>query len=138
MSESTKALAEIPPDECWELLRTHTLGVLAFVNDEGQQLLPVNFTEIDGFLYFRTNPDTVVADLAEGHRDVAFAVLFQADSFPTGWNVTVRGSTERVTDSHVESTVLHHPRLDPWVGGERDLVIALSVSTISGRRIHRS
>lgn len=137
MSQSSRALAEIPPDECWELLRTSTLGVIAFVNDEGQQLVPVNFTEIDGFIYFRTDPGTVIAELADGHPNVAFAVLYHADSLPTGWNVTARGSTERVTDPDVESTILHHPRLDPWVGGERDLVIALSVSTISGRRVQR-
>ena len=39
-------ISELPEAECRVLLSTTTVGRIAFVDDEGQQLVPVNFAFI--------------------------------------------------------------------------------------------
>lgn len=128
------SIVELPEEECLALLGTTTVGRIAFVNDEGQQLVPVNFALIDGAIYFRTLPDGFLSSLAQGHEDVAFGVDHQ-DVFRDGWNVTVRGAARGVEDRATINMVLSNHRLKPWAGGVRPLVIKISPSSINGRRV---
>jgi nitroimidazol reductase NimA-like FMN-containing flavoprotein (pyridoxamine 5'-phosphate oxidase superfamily) len=128
------SIVELPEEECLALLETTTVGRIAFVDDEGQQLVPVNFALIDGAIYFRTLPDGFLSTLARGHEDVAFGVDHQ-DVFRHGWNVTVRGAAREVEDRATINKVLGHRQLKPWAGGVRPLVIKISPSSVAGRRV---
>lgn len=128
-------IIDLPEDECLILLTATTVGRVAFVNDEGQQLVPVNFAVIDGVVYFRTLPDGFLAQLARGHDDVAFGVDHHDDTYRDGWNVTVKGSASLVEDRATINMVLGHGRLRPWAGGVRPAVIRISIDTIAGRRV---
>ena len=128
------SIAELPEHECLALLETTTVGRIAFVNDEGQQLVPVNFALIDGSIYFRTLPDGFLSSLARGHDDVAFGVDHH-DVFRDGWNVTVRGAARQVEDRATINKVLSNHRLKPWAGGVRPLVIKITPASIAGRRV---
>ena len=128
------SIAELPEEECLALLETTTVGRIAFVNDEGQQLVPVNFGLIDGAIYFRTLPDGFLSGLARGHDDVAFGVDYY-DVFRKGWNVTVRGAAREVEDRATINMVLSHRQLKPWAGGVRPLVIKITPTSIAGRRV---
>jgi nitroimidazol reductase NimA-like FMN-containing flavoprotein (pyridoxamine 5'-phosphate oxidase superfamily) len=130
----TGSLTELPVEECLALLDTTTVGRIAFVNGEGQQLIPVNFALIDGNIYFRTTPDGVLAGLAGGHEDIAFGVD-HSDEFRQGWNVTVRGTAEEARDRATVETVAEHIRLRPWAGGVRPLVIRVTPRFVAGRRV---
>lgn len=132
-SGSISALAQ---SECLALLETSTVGSIAFVDDEGQQLVPVNFVVIDRDIYFRTLADGFLSELANGHADVAFGIIHH-DVFGIGWNVTARGSAHEVTDPAMVTRALSHPRLNPWAGGERSLVIRVAPASIIGRRVAR-
>ena len=135
---STPALRELTETECYDLLGgTTTVGRVAFVNDDGQQLLPVNFVVIDRIVYLRTAPDSVIAGLAGGHDDVAFGVDFHDDLLGRGWSVTARGSSRAVdgVPPGLSGGVGRTPQ--PWAPGERDLVIAVTPRTIAGRRVRR-
>lgn len=124
--------------ECYGLLGgTTTVGRLAFVNGDGQQLLPVNFVLVDRVVYLRTAPDSVIADLAKGHDDVAFGVDFHDDLLGRGWSVTVNGSS-RAVDAVPDAPSGEPVRApQPWAPGERDVVIAVSPRSVSGRRVRR-
>lgn len=128
------SITELPEDECLALLDTTTVGRIAFVNDQGQQLVPVNFALIDGAIYFRTLPDGFLSGLARGHDDVAFGVDYY-NVFRKGWNVTVRGAAHEVEDRATINKVLSHHRLNPWAGGVRPLVIKITPTSIAGRRV---
>lgn len=128
------SIVELPEDECLALLETTTVGRIAFVDAEGQQLVPINFALIDGAIYFRTLHDGFLSSLAGGHDDVAFGVDYQ-DVFRVGWNVTVRGSAHEAEDRATINTVLSHSRLQPWAGGVRPLVIKITPASIAGRRV---
>lgn len=128
-------ISVLPEDECRALLSTTTVGRIAFVNDDGQQLVPVNFAFIDGAIYFRTLSDGFLAQLARDHDDVAFGVDHHSDTYRHGWNVTVKGSAMEAEDRATINLVLAHPRLNPWAGGVRPMVIRVSIDSIDGRRV---
>lgn len=128
------SITELSEEECLALLETTTVGRIAFVDDQGQQLVPVNFALMDGAVYFRTLPDGFLAQLARGHDDVAFGVDHQ-DVFRDGWNVTVRGSAREVEDRATINQVLGNHKLKPWAGGVRPLVIKISPTSIAGRKV---
>lgn len=130
----TGSIITLSDDECRARIQASTVGYVAFVNDEGQQMIPINFAWLDGAAYFQTVPDGVLADLTPGHDDVAFGIGHH-DIFQIGWNVTVRGSTEEVRDPKTIDTVLSHDRLTPWAGGDRPLIIKLTPRSIDGRRV---
>ena len=125
----------IPEDECRALLSTTTVGRVAFVDEDGQQLVPVNFAYLDGAIYFRTLPDGFLSTLTRGHHDVAFGVDHHDSMYRNGWNVTVRGRAEQVEDRATINKVLSHERLRPWAGGTRPLVIRVTVDAIDGRKV---
>lgn len=131
------SIVELPEEECLALLGTTTVGRVAFVDDQGQQLVPVNFAVMDGAIYFRTLPNGFLSSLAKSHADVAFGVDHQ-DVFREGWNVTVRGSAREVDDRATINKVLANHRLKPWAGGIRPLVIKITPTSIAGRRVSGS
>lgn len=130
------SIAALSEDECLALLETTTIGRIAFVDDEGQQLIPVNFVTIDGDIIFRTLPDGFLSRLAKGHDDVAFGIDHN-DVYGIAWNVTVRGSARQADDATVTAQALSHPRLKPWSGGDRTLVIRVTPRSVAGRRVAR-
>lgn len=124
--------------ECLELLSTTTVGRVAFVDDGGVQLIPLNFAVIDEEIYFRTDPESALHTLAEGHDDVAFEIDHHGEVFAIGWNVTVKGSTERVSDPDLHTRAMESSRLRPWAGGRRGEVIHLTRRSVDGRRVRGS
>ncbi len=133
--DQTGRISTLPESECRELLSTTTVGRIAFVNDEGQQLVPVNFAFIEDAIYFRTLPDGFLSQLARGNQDVAFGVDHHQDVYRDGWNVTVKGTVGQVEDRATINTVLSHRRLKPWAGGVRPMVMRVSVNAIEGRKV---
>lgn len=131
MSTRISSISVLEERECYELLSTTTVGRVAFVNREGQQLLPLNFAVVDGVIYFRTKEEGVLSELAEGLGDVAFEVDHHGTTTRDAWNVTVRGSTSPVHDA----AGLTIAALRPWPPGERPLVVALTPRSVDGRRV---
>jgi len=137
-SGTAGSLKELTAAECLELLSTATVGCIAFVNVEGQQLIPVNFIVLDSLIYFRTVYTGLLSGLARGHDDVAFGVVYHEDTSRSGWNVTARGSARRVEDRATINKVLGNPNLQPWAGGVRSTVIEVRPESVSGRRVNVS
>ncbi|MEH3033469.1 MAG: pyridoxamine 5'-phosphate oxidase family protein [Aeromicrobium erythreum] len=128
---------EVDRDEAWELLRTTTVGRVAFVVDGRQELLPVNFVVHRDAVYVRTAPDSVLARLAEGHDAVAFEVDHHDDTFRLGWSVVLHARSGRVTDEQLLAELAERGRPAPWAAGDRDLVLELRSQAISGRRVRQ-
>lgn len=131
----TGSLTEMTATECLEIIGTTTVGVIAFVDAEGQQLIPVNFIVLDGLIYFRTVFNGFLSELSLGHDDVAFGAVHQDDASHSGWNVTARGSARGVEDRATINKVLSNPSLRPWAGGVRPTVIEVRPTSLAGRRV---
>lgn len=129
------AVEKLTEAECLTLLGSAQVGRVAFVDANGQQLIPVNFILLDGLVYFRTVPTGILAQLARGHEDVAFGVDDFDASTRSGRNVTVRGSAREVEDRANISKILGNPGVEPWAGGVRPMVIEIRPASIEGRHV---
>jgi nitroimidazol reductase NimA-like FMN-containing flavoprotein (pyridoxamine 5'-phosphate oxidase superfamily) len=125
-------LIEMSTVECRDLMGSTSVGRVAFVDEDGPIVLPVNFVLDGGSVLFRTSPHNTVAR----HIDSAL-VAFEVDEFDdwtqSGWSVLVRGAAAFVETD--EPTRDERPRPDPWVDGVRTLLVRITPTSISGRRL---
>lgn len=128
-------IKEMAEDECYQRLSTTTVGRIAFVGDDGLQLLPVNFRVLGRTIFFRTAADSVLASLAHGTIEVAFGVDYHEDLYRTGWNITAHGTPAQADAASATEAMAPSHGLRPWAPGARDVVIALTPSSIAGRRV---
>lgn len=133
MHEGT--FATLAPEECRALLRTREVGRVAWKSPvAGLLVLPVNYAVRDDLIVLRTSARSVLADLAEG-RDVAFQVDDVDEETGNGWTVMVQGTSSAPGRGTAEALTQQGPV--PWVVGEHDLVITLTIGEISGRMVDR-
>jgi hypothetical protein len=126
-------LEAISRDECFELMRTLSIGRIAVAPaNEPPLVLPVNYT-IDGeTVVFRTDPGTKLSLLNEQTQELhGLPMSFQVDLIDpfhrTGWSVLLRGLGYEVSpaDLHLES----------WAGGPKHHWVRIIPGMVTGRRI---
>jgi hypothetical protein len=122
------ALAELITDECWDLLRSRTVGRIAWQGDEGLTVVPLNYVVDHAAVLVRTAPYTALGREAPD-RDVAFQVDDVHPESRSGWSVLVRGRCRLAPPPPEGETP------DVWVSGARWLVLRIEVRTITGRRL---
>ncbi|MGH3478143.1 MAG: pyridoxamine 5'-phosphate oxidase family protein [Nocardioidaceae bacterium] len=126
------ALEDIPGDECVELLASARLGRVAFVRSTGPVVIPVNYLWSEGRVIFRTSPNNSWV-WALRHGPAAFEVENIDEVTHSGWTVLVQGRV-----AHLDPTDITDPALAdlrPWAAGERPLHIAITPTSITGRRL---
>ncbi|KQX67411.1 MULTISPECIES: pyridoxamine 5'-phosphate oxidase family protein [unclassified Streptomyces] len=124
---------ELSRAECAELLSTHGVGRLAVCTDLGPEIVPVNYSVVDGTIVFRTARGATPS-LAAG-CPVAFEVDRIDDVFSQGWSVLVRGNARMVTDLREERRLAEQAFGAPWAGGRRDVWVRIEPRGVTGRRI---
>lgn len=125
---------ELTLEECWEMLRRHELGRLAFHLADEVHITPVNYAVDEDTLLFRT---------AEGSKLLAVVmnadVAFEIDEHDehTACSVILRGNAE-LLDEHSAHRAENLP-LRPWVENPKYNVVEITPTEISGRRfrLHR-
>lgn len=121
----------LPAAECWDLLRTHEVGRVAWAATCGVTILPVNYRTDGTGLFVRTTPEGLLAELGDG-LDLAFEVDHIDPDTRIAWSVLGRGRASRVTDEETVRAVLADgPR--PWAAGDRPLVLRVELDEIGGR-----
>lgn len=124
-------LREVSEDECLELLRTKSVGRVAFNDAEGPVVLPVNYVVDNGTMLFRTAPQNSVArHILSG--PAAFEVDETDDYTESGWSVLVRG---RASFAHFDELPDSDDRPVPWAEGSRSLYVRITPQTVTGRRV---
>jgi nitroimidazol reductase NimA-like FMN-containing flavoprotein (pyridoxamine 5'-phosphate oxidase superfamily) len=119
--------------ECFELLARQRLGRVAFVDDRGPIVFPVNFVLDRHMVVFRTGEGTKLDAAIVGSR-VAFEVDGTDAAARTGWSVVVRGEAVEVTDP-AELARLRKLPLDPWAPGAKTHYVRILPAALTGRRI---
>ncbi|GAB2577749.1 pyridoxamine 5'-phosphate oxidase family protein [Microlunatus antarcticus] len=125
---------ELSAERCRELLELATVGRLGYVSSGGVQIVPLSYRAAGGVLYLRTRPGSLVDQLAEGGREVAF----QVDSFTPGaglaWSVLMQGRVQTLDAADLALVHDLQRAAMPWTGGHlRDLRFV--PSSFSGRTI---
>lgn len=122
-------LNEIDRDECLELVASVSVGRVAYADDEGPVVLPVNHVLDGESVLFRVSPDSQLAKhLGEGQH-----ASFQVDDFEdfsmSGWSVLVRGTTEWVAEVDSSSEP------NAWAEGDRSYHLRIVPTSVTGRRL---
>ena len=125
----------LEPDECLRLLSSARVGRLGFTAPTGPQVLPVNYTLLDGAIVLRTDLYSTIADGTRG-TVVAFEVDELDDRLQSGWSVLAVGEAHHVED-HAEMADLFRRAGEPWAPGSRPLVARIVPSRVTGRRFQR-
>ena len=136
MGESPASRAcwqELSKSECFGLLAQEHLGRVAFVDDLGPIVVPVNFILDRHMVVFRTDEGTKLDAACRGSR-VAFEIDGADEAAQTGWSVVVRGETVEVTDP-AELARLRKLPLDPWAPGPKTHYVRVLPAVLTGRRI---
>jgi uncharacterized protein len=124
---------ELTKSRCFELLAGQRLGRLAFVDDRGPIVLPVNFVLDNYMVIIRTDEGTKLTIARHGDR-----VAFEADAIDAAsgaaWSVLIRGEAIEVTD-RLELDRLSKLRLRPWAPGRKSHVVRILPAAVTGRRI---
>ena len=125
-------LQQLSHEECLELLAQKVVGRVAYVNDEGPVVLPVNYVLDQGTVLFRTS----AAGQMAGHLrkgNVAFQVDDVDEITESGWSVLLRGVA--TFEQPTGTRPANHPRPSPWVQGSRNLTVRITPRVLTGRRL---
>jgi nitroimidazol reductase NimA-like FMN-containing flavoprotein (pyridoxamine 5'-phosphate oxidase superfamily) len=124
---------ELSQDECWDLLREHEFGRLAFTIVDEQHLTPINYAVDGETLLFRTAPGSKLLAVALGAE-----VAFEIDDFAgeTAVSVVVRGRARHLPED--EAHRAENVPLRPWVGPEKYDVVEIAPEVVTGRRFELS
>jgi nitroimidazol reductase NimA-like FMN-containing flavoprotein (pyridoxamine 5'-phosphate oxidase superfamily) len=124
-------LREIDQADCLDLLAAHQVGRVAYCDDLGPVVVPVNYALDQGTILIQVSPHS---NLARHLR--AGPASFQVDEFDdftqTGWSVLVRGQAGYVDPADLPG---HEDRPHTWAEGQRTLHVRISPRDISGRRL---
>jgi nitroimidazol reductase NimA-like FMN-containing flavoprotein (pyridoxamine 5'-phosphate oxidase superfamily) len=136
MGESPASRAcwqELSQSECFGLLAKQHLRRVAFVDDLGPIVVPVNFVLDRHMVVFRTDAGTKLDAACRG-SPVAFEIDGTDEAARTGWSVVVRGEAIEVTDP-AELARLRKLPLDPWAPGAKAHYVRVLPAVLTGRRI---
>ena len=135
-------LEPLDVEECWEAVfsATPSIGRIAFIDDEGQQLLPVNYAVARRSIVVRTTWDSKLSQLSRQSAGGGGAAAFEVDHIDagrhTGWSVMIQGRVwpinrpdEPIPDDRIQ--------LRPWAAGDRDCWIRLVPTSVTGRTVAR-
>lgn len=131
---TAEGLTVLDDEEARRLLGVGVVGRVGYVDARGTlQLVPVNYREREGDVYWLTLADGVLARAAEAEQ-VVFQVDHHDDTYQNGWSILVRGRAELVDDEALLAELLERG-LRPWASGERTTLVRLRAESTGGRRV---
>lgn len=129
------ALTDLNENECWALLAAHRprLGRVAFTDDRGTAIYPMNFAISKRTVYLRTDPSSRLSAMAGG-PEVAFEVDHVDQGWEQGWSVLLQGRLSEVVDP---GELERHRELvlRTWAPGDRLHLLRFDATEVTGRRI---
>jgi nitroimidazol reductase NimA-like FMN-containing flavoprotein (pyridoxamine 5'-phosphate oxidase superfamily) len=123
---------ELEQAECLELLESRTVGRVAYCEDGGPVVLPVNYVVHEGAVLLRTAPHTALGRHLQ-HGPAAFEVDEVDEYTQSGWSVLVRGHASPLDPDDLPAEPGARPV--PWAEGARPLFVRISPDTVTGRRL---
>jgi nitroimidazol reductase NimA-like FMN-containing flavoprotein (pyridoxamine 5'-phosphate oxidase superfamily) len=122
--------------ECLDLLGSHHVGRIAWQAADRPQILPVTYAMSQGSAYFRTAPDSILAELAQP-TSVALEVDELDQQTRSGWSIVLHGRTSAVSEPEALADLWGLDSLVPWAVGNRTLFIRIVPERVSGRIVRR-
>lgn len=126
-------LFELDQGECKRLLHAGVFGRLGFSSPAGVELVPVNYTTVEGSILIRTTPDSLLARNADG-APVVFETDYVNYERWHGWSVLARGVAECLSEDQLTDDERSVPEPQPWARRGESVWIRLRWTELSGRR----
>ena len=130
MSGAGEVITILPVSECWELMKSVSLGRLVTSVDGRPQIFPVNFVVQRRTILFRTAEGTKLVSTSMNNQ-----VLFEVDDHTVaeGWSVIVQGRARSLrTDEEIEEA--EQAQLLTWTATEKTHYVRILPDTVTGRR----
>lgn len=127
-----KDLEALTTSECWDRLRSTTVGRIGFDRGRGARIHPVDYAVVQEEIYLRTSRGSELGMFTELFADgalVPFEVDHLDDSGSEGWSVLVRG---RLEAQDVAAAEVDQAAAPP--AGHSELVLRLTPVQVTGRR----
>jgi hypothetical protein len=125
-------IKELDATECRRLLHTAKVGRLAFTDDSGPDVLPINFSMDGDDILIATTGYGAIARAATGAR-VAFEIDELDPYTESGWSVVVRGHAHRVAPFDIPPDGPERPY--PWAEGNRSYILRINADSVTGIRL---
>ncbi len=123
-------LEHLTTEECEDHLSAGGVGRIVLSGVRGPEVFPVNFIFTNATIVFRTS-DALARNISDV---VAFEVDHIDETMSEGWSVLVRGHT-RLIEEPAERLAIARLDLEPWAGGARPNLIAITPFELTGRVI---
>ncbi len=130
MSTQSQPISLLSQSECWDLLKSASLGRLVTAVDGQPEIFPVNFVVQHRSVLFRTAEGTKLVSAAINNN-----VLFEADDHNVveGWSVVVKGIARTLrTDEEIDEA--EKAQLLPWTATVKQHYVRIRPLSITGRR----
>jgi nitroimidazol reductase NimA-like FMN-containing flavoprotein (pyridoxamine 5'-phosphate oxidase superfamily) len=133
-----RVIEELDEEQCLNLISGGGIGRIAYVGRFGPAVLPVNYTLQVGAIVFRTaEHGPLDEDLRTGIADADYKVAFEIDSIDPaarkGWSVLIQGPAHHLTGDEEEA--VRRTSAEPWAPGDRELLVRIVPTRITGRRV---
>lgn len=125
-------IRDLDQNECLELLANQSTGRIAFTDDRGPMVLPVNYALDGADILIATSPYGAIASWAPTKR-VSFEIDDVDPHRESGWSVVVRGRAEEALYLDVPANPDDRPY--PWAEGSRHFTLRIRSDSITGRRL---
>ncbi len=130
MSEDFEPVSILSESECWDLMKSGSLGRLVTSVDGQPEIFPVNFVVQDRTVLFRTAEGTKLVSAAINNN-----VLFEVDDHNAveGWSVIVKGTAKTLrTDAEIAEA--ERAELLPWTATVKQHYVRIRPVSVTGRR----
>ena len=136
MTRPRQAL-ELTEGECWQLLKSASLGRVVFTHHAMPAIRPVNHLVDGQTIIIRSHLGAAIVSRAGAGAGDGTVVCYEADDLDatrhTGWSVIVTGLARLVREP---AAIERYERaLEPWIAGQMDHVISIEPRFISGIRL---
>jgi transcriptional regulator with XRE-family HTH domain len=131
-ARSHASLNELTAEQCETHLSANGVGRIVYTTPRGPVALPVNYEFTEGQVVFST--DDAKASALAATDAVGFEIDRVDDVLSEGWSVLVSGPCRRVQDPG-EVQRLSSLGLEPWAGGDRHELMAITPAAVTGRVI---
>jgi nitroimidazol reductase NimA-like FMN-containing flavoprotein (pyridoxamine 5'-phosphate oxidase superfamily) len=130
-----KQAIDLTEGECWQLLRSTSLGRVVFTHHAMPAIRPVNHLVEGQAIIIRSHLGAAIVSRAAA--DDGTVVCYEADDLDavrhTGWSVIATGLARPVREP--AAIERYEQVLEPWIAGQMDYVIAITPQFISGIRL---
>ena len=133
-----RVIEELDEDQCLQLISGGGIGRIAYISRFGPAVLPVNYALQDGAVVFRTAAHGPLdEDLRTGITNADYRVAFEIDSIDLatrrGWSVLIQGPAHHLAGDERDAAAA--ARVEPWAPGDREMMVRIVPSRITGRRV---